>query len=258
MQRRGGSELDWHEQRARLHSRISEESDDGQGGLAGLLQRLCRGLTADLAIAGATISLMHGFESYGVVAASDQRSRDADEVQFTAGEGPCHDAFRLRRPVLTPDLDAGLSRWPGYCAAALAAGLGAVFAFPLQVGSVGFGVLDLYANRPGSLSPDQETTALRYALVATEILVEFDLVKDGDLDLTLSHALDYRGEIYQAQGMTMIDLGVVPREALSLMRAHAFAHDMTLAELARDIVAGYQLGGNPHSDVDHPGTRNDQ
>jgi hypothetical protein len=38
--------------------------------------------------------------------------------------------------------------------------------------------------------------------------------------------------------MTMVDLGVSLPEALARMRAHAYATEQDLAELATDIIAG--------------------
>ena len=54
------------------------------------------------------------------------------------------------------------------------------------------------------------------------------------------------GHIYQAQGMTMVDLGVPLPEALARMRAHAYATDQDLADLATDIIAGrHHPAGRP-------------
>ncbi len=216
---------------------------DGHDGVADLLQQLCRTLATDLAVMGVAVNLMSTAGSDGVVAASDDHSRDVDELQFATGEGPCHDAFASRRPVLTPDLrSVADGRWPGFTSAAFESGVGAVFAFPLHVGAVVLGVLDVYADRPGSLSQEQVAAALTTAQLATEILLDGDLLtSDGRPDRDLSTALDHRAEIYQAQGMVMVDLGVDPVEALARMRAHAFGNERSLIALARDIITGFVL-----------------
>jgi len=216
---------------------------DGRDGVADLLQQLCRALTTDLAVAGVAVNLMSTAGSDGVLAASDDRSRVVDELQFATGEGPCHDAYASRRPVLTPDLRSVThGRWPAYTSAAREAGLAAVFAFPLHLGAVVLGVLDVYADQPGSLSRDQVTVALTQAQLATEILLDGELVTpDGGPDHDLSTTLDHRAEIYQAQGMVMVDLGVDPTDALSRMRAHAFGNERPLIDLARDIISGFVL-----------------
>jgi hypothetical protein len=216
---------------------------DGRDGVTDLLQHLCRTLTTDLAVIGAAVNLMSTAGSDGVLAASDDRSRDVDELQFATGEGPCHDAYASRRPVLTPDLrSVAHGRWPAYTSAASEAGLAAVFAFPLHIGAVVLGVLDVYADLPGSLSDEQVATALTSAQTATEIILDGHLVSsDGRLDRDLSTALDHRAEIYQAQGMVMVDLGVDPAEALARMRAHAFGNAISLLVLAGDIISGFIL-----------------
>ena len=212
--------------------------------VADALQQLCRTLTSDLGLMGAAMNLMSAAgTSNGVVAASDDHSRDVDELQFATGEGPCHEAFAARRPVLTPDLRSVVDgHWPGYSSAALDAGVGAVFAFPLQVGAVVLGVMDVYTDRPGSLSQEQVAAALTCAQLATEILIDGDLFStDGHMGRDLSTVLDHRAEIYQAQGMVVVDLGVEPAEALARMRAHAFGNGQPLIDLARAIISGFVL-----------------
>lgn len=226
----------------------AEPARAGTTGLVGVLQRVCRGLTAHLDVMGAAVHLMSRAGSGGVAAASDSACLAIDELQFTTGEGPCHDAFGTRRPVLTPDLRTGSGlHWPGYSSAALGAGVGAVFAFPLHVGGAGLGVLDVYRHQPGSLSEDQLAMTLTFAEIATEILLDGDLVDgEGGLGDGLATALDYRSEIHQAQGMLMVSLGVSLAEALVRMRAHAFTHGVPLIDLAREIIGGRaDLGDEP-------------
>ena len=237
------ADAQWRRRYTEAQSKIAGADASGLDGVTGALHRLCRALTANLTVMGAAVNLMSADGSDGVAAASDNRSKGIDELQFTAGEGPGQDAFAARRPVLTPDLrSAAGQRWPAYTPAALSAGVAAVFAFPLNIGAAGFGVLGVYAEQPVSLSSEQMAMALTYAQIATEILIDGDLTTaGGELDAGLSHALDYRAEIHQAQGMAMVDLKMGPGEALIWMRAHSFAHDNTLIELARKIIAGFDL-----------------
>lgn len=223
---------------------VSGPDISGPDGLTSRLTQICRSAKAELSGMGVAISLMSADGPFGVAAASDEASRAADELQFTAGDGPCHDAYAARRPVLTPDLRAtGGDRWPGFTLMAVQSGVAAVFAFPLHVGAAGFGVLDVFSERPGSLTLEQHDRVLAYAQDAVGVLLDGDVVTStGDLDGGLSMALDGRAEIHQAQGMTMVDRGVGAAEALTRMRAHAFAHDMTLVDLARQIIRGYSLG----------------
>ena len=63
----------------------------------------------------------------------------------------------------------------------------------------------------------------------------------------LDGALAPRLEVYQAQGMVMVDLGVGVDEAMARLRAHAYAEGRPIAAVARDIVAGKLT-----LDRDHP------
>ncbi|MGH3357815.1 MAG: GAF and ANTAR domain-containing protein [Nocardioidaceae bacterium] len=226
--------------RTRAAAAIDAERGDGE---AGGLGALCRACVTELDVAGAAVNLMSQSVSAGVLAGSDARSMHVCELQFTFGEGPCQDAFASRRPVLMASLDHAVGRWPGYAAAAREAGVAAVFAFPLHVGAAGLGVLGVHADTFGSLGDDRLGMALTFAEIATERLLDAEIVAPGgQLSASLEASLDYRAEIHQAQGITMVDLGVGLAEALARMRAHAFSHDRELLDLAHDIVAGdYRL-----------------
>jgi AmiR/NasT family two-component response regulator len=78
-----------------------------------------------------------------------------------------------------------------------------------------------------------------FAQMATEILLDGPLTTaEGDLDPDVGNALNYRVEIYQAQGMLSVRLGVGLAEALARMRAYAFGQGRTLIELAHEIIGG--------------------
>ena len=51
-------------------------------------------------------------------------------------------------------------------------------------------------------------------------------------------ALDLRTEVYQAQGMVMVQLDITLNAALARMRATAFSRGVDLGQLSADIVAG--------------------
>ncbi|MEO6470897.1 MAG: GAF and ANTAR domain-containing protein [Aeromicrobium sp.] len=232
--------------RAIVSKLMAIQSADGRAvDMVNLLERLCRAAVHNLDVLGVTVSLMSDAGSAGVVAGSDEHSFGLDELQFTFGEGPSHDAFAFRRPVLTADLQSREGdKWPGYSSVAQDGGVHAVFAFPLHIGAAAFGVLTVYVDRPGPLDYQQLTMALTFAEIATEVLLDDDsTTEDGKLHLGVETVLNYRAEIYQAQGAVMVDLGVSLAEALVRMRAHAFANNQSLADLAGDIMTGHVVLG---------------
>jgi GAF domain-containing protein len=168
-----------------------------------------------------------------MIYASDTLGARLDDLATTAGAGPCVDAYNLARPVLVPDLAADGARWPGFSAEAITAGAAAVFSFPLQIGGVRLGVLELHRRTPGSLTPAQLTDALLITDAATDTIFH-DL--HGIAPLTLSALVDIQAEVHQATGMVAVDLKISLSEALLRIRGHAFAHQMTLTQVAKDII----------------------
>jgi ANTAR domain len=115
----------------------------------------------------------------------------------------------------------------------------AVFAFPLQVGAARAGALDVYRNTPGPLTPDGLAQAFTFAEVAMGLLADGEYSIAGSRrSADLDDALAYRLEVYQAQGMLTVDLGVSITEAMARLRAYAYAEDRALSDVARDIVGG--------------------
>jgi hypothetical protein len=210
-------------------------------GTIGRLERLCSALSKALPAMGVGVSLLAA-DNYGgaTVAASNSASRLIEELQFTLGEGPCIDAYASRSPILEPDLAGrGTGRWPGYGPAAQDHGVEAVFAFPLQVGAARAGALDVYLDTPGALAPDGLAQAFTFAEVAMGLLVDDQHGVAGtrgrfDLDDVLAHRL----EVYQAQGMLMVDLGVGIDDAMARLRAYAYAEGRHLSDVANDVVNG--------------------
>jgi GAF domain-containing protein len=216
---------------------LIEDQPPGDDG-ASLLYRVCTAATRTLAASGAGISVMTEAGTRGVYAASDPVTEQVEELQFVLGEGPCWEAFSLRRPVLVPDLGVvSPVRWPMYTPAVHDRGIRAVFSFPLQSGAVRLGVLDVFRARAGSLTGDEFVDALAFAEVTMTALLDQheDAAATGFGD-ALAEAGEHRAELFQAQGMVMVQLGVPIGEAMARMRAYAFVHGRRLDEVARDVV----------------------
>lgn len=189
---------------------------------------------------GAGMALMTADGPAGTVAVTDGSAGELEELQFSLGEGPCVDASRIGRPVLQPDVArTGPPRWPAFAEEALAAGLRAVFAFPLRVGAIRVGVLDLYRDTVGVLTAEQMAQALAFADAATMIVLNLASASAGaavpndPLDL-----LDGRAEVHQATGVVSVHARTTLEEALMLLRARAYAEQRPLRDLARDVLDG--------------------
>ena len=182
---------------------------------------LCVASAAAVGVAGAGVILMSGGRALGSVCVSDPMSEAAEEAQFTLGEGPCVDAFRTKEPVLVPDLaDHDSTGWSGFREAALAAGVRAVFGFPLLIESVCFGALNLYHDRAGALSDDQFANALAVAHVASRTVLGWQSVAGpGSLAWQLEHVPVHRAVVHQAAGMVSVQAAVSVPDAVVMLRA---------------------------------------
>jgi hypothetical protein len=206
---------------------------------------VCAASLAAIAVSGAGLTAATRAGSGHVMFATDEISEQLAELQLTFGEGPCPDASAVGGPVLSSDLGADDVdiRWPSFAPAARQAGAAAVFAFPLQIGAIRVGVLEMYRSRPGSLSPDQLGDALVFADTAAVLLLESKDRAAGAAGLLTGpggqppYLALHRAEIDQATGMLTEQLEVGIEEAFVRLRAYAYSNERRLTEVARDIVA---------------------
>jgi hypothetical protein len=130
-----------------------------------------------------------------------------------------------------------VSRWLAFTPAAVDAGARAVFGFPLRVGAIRIGALNLYRDSPGPLDDDQHADALVLAGVAARAVLTMQAdAPPGMLGAALEVGSDFRFVVHQASGMIAAQLEVDVGEALVRLRAHAFAHDRPLTAVAQDVV----------------------
>jgi len=205
-------------------------------GVADRLRGVCELCVSELGVTGARVRVLGGVAADGsgaLVYATDPLSLRLEDLAVTSGIGPCFDAFTHRHPLLVPDLTLEQNRWPGFAAEALETGVAAIFTFPLQIGGVRVGVLELHRVATGSLTADQLSDALLLSDEATDTILD-DL--DGPRPMELPGVVDIQAEVHQATGFVAVDLGVGLNEALLRIRGHAFAHRLTLADVARQII----------------------
>lgn len=199
---------------------------------------LCQVATDVTGTTGAGIALMGEAVDQSFGGASDTVAARIEELQATLGEGPCVDAYRQDRPVIEPDLAAAaVPRWHGYSPLAIDAGVQAVFAFPLHVGGVRFGALNLYCDEPGPLSEEQHGEALVMAEVAGEVVLLMQAnAPQTMLAGELTNGASTRAVVHQAAGMMAAQLEVNVARALVELRAYAFSTNRRAVAVAEDVV----------------------
>ena len=144
---------------------------------------------------GAGIMLMADDAPRRSLCTTNEMSDLIEQLQYALDEGLCVDAYRQGRPVTEPDLvGGGARRWLAFAPAAVEAGVRAVFGFPLKVGAVRLGALNLCRDQPGPLNDDPHANALVMADLAAEAsLVLQASAARGNLaaDLGASHDFHY-------------------------------------------------------------------
>jgi GAF domain/ANTAR domain len=202
-------------------------------------KRLCEVCAEVTGASGAGIMLMSGDVPRGSVCTTNEVSALIEELQYVLGEGPCVDSYDQDRPVFEPDLARPDSpRWLAFSGPALDAGVRSVFGFPLHVGAVRLGALNLYGDRPGSLTDEQRADALVVADIAAQAILTLQAnAPPGKLAAELEAGADFRYVVHQASGMVAAQLDVSVGQALIRLRAYAFGNDRSLTEVAQAVVA---------------------
>jgi GAF domain len=218
---------------ARVVAELSVGENDPQ-------RSLCTASAGVVRVSGAGVVLVLHGRALGTVCVSDPMTEAVEDVQYTLGEGPCVDAFLTREPVQAPDLtDPAVARWPGFREGALAAGVQAVFGFPIMVGTVCIGALDLYDREPGPLTDEQYADAVVVAHVAGRTVMGWQSVAgSGSLAWQLEHVPAHRAVVHQATGMVSVQAAVPVQDAVMMLRAYAFAEDSPISIVSAEVVGG--------------------
>jgi GAF domain-containing protein len=201
-------------------------------------KRLCQVCAEATGMSGAGIMLMSGDVPRGSLCTTDEMSDVIEQLQYALGEGPCVDAYQQDWPVLEPDLvNPQAPRWLAFARPAIEAGVRAVFGFPLQVGAVRLGALNLCRDRPGPLTDDQHADALVVADIAAQAVLVLQATASPErLAVELGAGADFHYVVHQASGMVAAQLEVSVGQALLRLRAYAFGNDRSLNDVAREIV----------------------
>ena len=170
---------------------------------------------------GAALTLLGSTPYEEAAIASNATAAAAQELEFTLGEGPVHDAAASRRLVVA-DETTMRTRWRQYSLAVTELGVRSVTAAPLCLDRRCFGVLTAF-DPPGDTG----------IVGPTMVLAGTVLVAGSDASLM---AADDRRVVHQATGMIAARLGCPVADALTVLRARAFAENEAIGVLARRIV----------------------
>ena len=135
-----------------------------------ILDHLVERIVGVLPVTAAGVTLISAGRAPQYIAASGDSALRFEFLQTEIGQGPCLLAYETGHAVSIPDLRTD-GRFPLFGPAAVAAGLGAVFTFPLRHGEGRLGALDLYREQPGDLDSHDMDAAQTLADVAAAYLL---------------------------------------------------------------------------------------
>jgi hypothetical protein len=150
------------------------------------IEELLLACIAAVGVDGGGMSLVSATGTRQPLYGSDDTAQVMERLQYTVGEGPCVDATVSGSPVLVPDIDepgSGVSlRWPAFLAEAAKADLRAVFAFPVRIGAISLGAIDLYRRSPGPLGREDLAPTLTAVDTIAVALLDVAGTLDSGLD----------------------------------------------------------------------------
>lgn len=235
-----------------MHGRdFASSSDPWLGRVRERIVPICHTCVTDVEVDGAAVALLSSAGIRAVVYATDDASAALEMLQIDLAEGPCVDAGEGLSPVLISDLrdpaEGVAKRWPFFVPQVDALGIHGVFAFPVRIGSVVLGTLELYRRRAARLEGRQLSSALRAADEMCTAIVDLGgPMEDVHLDgLAVEASAVDAGilgrsavSVHQAAGMVMVQAQITIDEAMAQLRAAAFAEGVPLTSLAAEVISG--------------------
>jgi GAF domain-containing protein len=174
-----------------------------------------------------------------VMASSSEAMRVLELFEIQSQEGPCLDCHRTGQPVSNDDLEIPGGPWPRFGQEALDAGFRSVHALPMRLRGTVIGALNLFRNEAGSMRSADVDAAQAMADVATVAILQHRASNEAQVvNEQLQHALNTRVVIEQAKGMVAEREGLAMEQAFALLRNHARNHNLQLAEVAGNVIAG--------------------
>ena len=194
---------------------------------------LVQAVADTLGASGAALTL---FGPETLMAASSPASRTAQCLEFTLGQGPARASVELCGPIIAAGPQMAMA-WPIYGPAVERLGIRAVAAVPVVAAGASLGALTVF-DPPRAHGPDLEAFEAAAGTLAVSLLSSWS-VSEGDGPSgwpPLADQGDQWAVLNQAVGMVSVQCRSSTTDALALIKAHAFAEDRSVDEVAAAIV----------------------
>lgn len=189
---------------------------------------------------GAGVTLISAAGSKESASSTDRVVREADDLQYTTGEGPCLSAWASRTIVNVNDVQSD-PRWPDWSAAVVALPIRSVLSAPLQHKENALGAMKVYSAAEHAFTLESARLLAMFAGPAAALLAH---VQTTDLPVklseTISEAISQRDMLNIAKGILMERHGLDKDAATSHLIQRARAEHVTMREAARRVIAAGQ------------------
>jgi transcriptional regulator with GAF, ATPase, and Fis domain len=170
---------------------------------------------------------------YVTVGASDRIAQRIDDMERSAGDGPCVDAIEEETPQIETDLTAP-NDWPQLAARMVAeTPVRGAMGFRILVDKRKTGALNLFSDKPNVFDTESAGQAIVLASFAS---VAINAVASGEDVSTLRRGLLSNREIGKAVGMLMLLHGVNEHDAFDILRRYSQDLNIKLADVARTVI----------------------
>jgi hypothetical protein len=226
----------------RFASALAEVTDPALAGPELLPVRLARACAGTLSVEDASLSLVDASQQRIPLGASSDVAEVAERLQFTVGAGPCMAAQEVQQPVFAVEDDLR-RRWPVFTELLFGATpFRAIVALPLQPALAGAGAIDLYFRRSAEVLALDVFEAVAVGELVTSALSDAAVWSewspaDGP-EWLHGAAPKRRAAVWEAIGKLSIDLELSAPDALTLIRAYAYAAGLTVDDVAAEFLSG--------------------
>jgi hypothetical protein len=194
-----------------------------------LSDRLLQAFVKIMDVDGGAITIGFSREERSVLAVHGALGERIEELEQVLREGPALDAFRTGEYVVAGPA-AGAAAWP-LLAQSLPSEMPGMAAYPMIPHAEVIGVISTYqvGDQRNGLAPDD--ALFLASTIGVTIVGRFERSDTTDLVWSARDRIDH------AVGMVVAQLSISPADALALLRAHAFAHTLSMSELADAVVS---------------------
>jgi transcriptional regulator with GAF, ATPase, and Fis domain len=215
-------------EQAALLARLTR-SAAAQPAKGSLTERLCRALAEITGMDGCSLSIGSSPSGRSMLCSTDAVGARIEDIQDMVREGPSIDAWRLQRASAAHGADLA-DRWPLLARELTETTATTLLALPMMPGPDVLGVLTLHGATQLPTALDLDELQFLADAIGTAVIGSIERSDEKQ------EIWSTRDAISQATGMVIAQLRVEPADALAVLRAHAFAHGLSLLEIANQVL----------------------